>query len=190
MSDDVVRSQAPPPPPNLSELFVGFVKIALSGFGGVLAWSRRVLVDEKRWMTPAEFNELYSLCQFLPGPNVINLSVMFGARLHGVRGAVIAFLGLISPAVALMLVVGTLYTRYGALPGLRGILAGLAAAAAGLIIATAAQMATPLTRMRPKPAHLIAVTAFVAIGLLHFPLQWVLAVLIPISVALAWVEAL
>jgi chromate transporter len=190
MSDNVVSSPPLPPPPALPDLFLGFAKIAISGFGGVLAWSRRVLVEEKRWMSSAEFNELYSLCQFLPGPNVINLSVMFGARIHGVKGAVVAFLGLISPAVTLMLVVGALYTRYGALPGLRGILAGLAAAAAGLIFATAAQMAAPLIRKRPRPAHVIATVAFIAIGLLHFPLQWVLAVLIPISVALAWVEVL
>jgi chromate transporter len=190
MSDDVVPSPPLSPPPALPELFLSFAKIAISGFGGVLAWSRRMLVDEKRWMSPSEFNELYSLCQFLPGPNVINLSIMFGRRIHGVRGAVVAFLGLISPAVTLMLVVGALYTRYGALPGLRGILAGLAASAAGLIIATAAQMAVPLFRKRPTPAHLIAVTGFIAIGILHFPLQWVLALLVPISVALAWVEAL
>ena len=93
-------------PPTLADLFLGFARISISGFGGVLAWSRRLLVDEKRWMSASEFNELYALCQFLPGPNVVNLSVMFGARLYGLRGAVVAFLGLLSPAVALMLVVG------------------------------------------------------------------------------------
>lgn len=190
MSDTLVPVPPLSPPPALSELFLGFAKISISGFGGVLAWSRRLLVDEKRWISPSEFNELYALCQFLPGGNVINLSIMFGARIHGVIGAVVAFLGLISPAVTLMLVVGALYTRYGALPGLRGILTGLAAAAAGLIIATAAQIAVPLLSERPKPAHLVAATAFIAIGLLHFPLQWVLALLIPISIALAWIEAL
>jgi chromate transporter len=193
MSENVASpspSLPPTPTPTLSELFLGFAKISILGFGGVLAWSRRMLVDEKRWMSPATFNELYSLCQFLPGPNVINLSIMYGARIDGVRGAVVAFLGLISPAVTLMLVVGALYNHYGALPGLRGTLSGLAAGAAGLILANAVQMALPLFRKRIKPAHLIAAAAFVAIGVLQFPLQWVLALLIPVSIALAWVEVL
>ena len=178
-----------PAPPTLADLFLGFARISISGFGGVLAWSRRMLVDEKRWMSASEFNELYALCQFLPGPNVVNLSVMFGARLYGLRGAVVAFLGLLSPAVALMLAIGTLYTRYGELPRLRGILAGLAAAAAGLIIATAARMAEPLLRRRPKPAHVIAALSFIAIGVMHYPLPWVLALLVPLSIAVAWAES-
>ena len=178
------------PPPRLSEIFVGFAKISLSGFGGVLAWSRRMLVDEKRWLSPTEFNELYALCQVLPGPNVINLSVMFGARVHGVRGAVTACLGLITPALALVLVLGALYGRYGELPRLRGLLAALAAAAAGLIIATSARMAGPLLRTPVKPAHIIAVGAFATIGVLHLSLPAVLAALIPLSVGLAFWERL
>jgi chromate transporter len=114
---------------------------------------------------------------------------MFGARLYGLRGAVVAFLGLLSPAVALMLAIGTLYTRYGELPRLRGILAGLAAAAAGLIIATAARMAEPLLRRRPKPAHVIAALSFIAIGVMHYPLPWVLALVVPLSIAVAWAES-
>jgi chromate transporter len=190
MPENAARFQQALPSPSLAALFTCFARISISGFGGVLAWSRRVLVDEKRWMSPSEFNELYALCQVLPGPNIVNLSVMFGARIRGVRGAAIAFLGLMSPAVALILVIGALYSRFGALPGLRGMLAGLAAAAAGLIVATSIKIAQPLLRTRPKPAHLIASAAFVAIGVLHFPLQWVLALLVPISVALAWTDRL
>src|ERR1700740_2196109 len=83
------------PPPNLSDLFIAFAIIALCGFGGVLAWSRRMMVEERRWMTPEQFNETYALCSFLPGPNIVNFSVVFGsrfraptARLAGAGGAV------------------------------------------------------------------------------------------------------
>jgi chromate transporter len=189
MSEKDVPSAPLQPPPTARELFVGFAQIALLGFGGVMAWSRRKLVIEKRWMSPAEFNELYALCQIVPGPNIANLAVMYGARVGGVRGAVAAVLGLISPSVTLMLVVGTLYNHYGALPGMRGLLAGLAAAAAGLIVATSIVMAEPLFRARPKPAHAVAATAFIAVGVLHLPLVWVLAVLIPLSIGLAWVDS-
>src|SRR5262249_21840198 len=155
------------PSPTLLELFFGFARISISGFGGVLAWPRRLLVDEKRWMSPAEFNELYALCQFLPGANVVSLSVMFGARRHGAKGAVVAFLGLVGPGATLMLVVGTLYSHYGGLPHLSGMLAGLAAGAAGLIIGTAARMGEALPRQAPKAAHVNGAAPLIAIGTLY-----------------------
>src|SRR6187551_2247456 len=77
---------APSVQPGVGEIFVSFVKVALSGFGGAMPWSRRMIVEQKRWMTAQEFNEAFALCQFLPGPNAINFSVVFGARFAGVRG--------------------------------------------------------------------------------------------------------
>src|SRR3972149_7911594 len=86
---------APPPPavppptvvPSVAELLLGFCKITVSGFGGVLPWARRVIVQERRWMTANEFNALFALCQFLPGPNIVNFSTIYGWRLHGGAGA-------------------------------------------------------------------------------------------------------
>src|SRR4030081_427214 len=99
MSDTVSAPSSPSSPsdssPPLLELFVAFALIALCGFGGVLAWSRRMLVEERRWMTPEEFNDAYALCQFLPGPNVVNLSVVFGRRIRGAIGAAGASAGLL-----------------------------------------------------------------------------------------------
>src|SRR5256885_11325074 len=59
-------------PPGLSALFVAFAKISLAGFGGVLVWARRGIVDQHRWMTAEEFNDTFALCHFLPGPNIVN----------------------------------------------------------------------------------------------------------------------
>ena len=101
MSDLVSgRSSASPPTapaPTLPQLFAAFALISLCGFGGVLAWSRRMLVEQRRWMTGDEFNASYALCQFLPGPNVVNLSVIFGGRIRGPLGSVVALIGLIGP---------------------------------------------------------------------------------------------
>ena len=77
--DPVPESAAAPP--SLAELFIAFAKISLSGFGGVLAWSRRMMVEERKWMTAEQFNEIYALCSFLPGGNIINFSVIFGRTL-------------------------------------------------------------------------------------------------------------
>src|SRR6516164_3929838 len=116
MSETVSASPpgAPPPAsPTLLELFVAFALIALCGFGGVLAWSRRMLVDERKWMTADEFNDAYALCQFLPGPNVVNLSVVFGRRIRGLPGAGVALVGLIGPPFVIVTLIGLLYARFG-----------------------------------------------------------------------------
>jgi chromate transporter len=167
-------------------LFLAFAGLSLSGFGGVLAWARRMLVDNKRWMTAAEFNDLLALCQFLPGPNIVNLCAVFGARMRGVPGALVCLVGLLGPSVVLMIAAGTLYRRYGALPELHGVLSGLAAAAAGMVIATAVKLAEPLLRFRVGPEHAVALATFVAVGVLHLSLPLVLLVILPVSIGLAW----
>src|SRR3954447_24026663 len=89
--------------PSVSELFFGFFKVTISGFGGVLAWARREFVQVRHWMTQDEFNELFALCQFLPGPNIVNFSIIYGARLHGFAGAAAGLTGLLVPPVILMI---------------------------------------------------------------------------------------
>jgi len=172
--------------PGAGELFIAFAKMAVCGFGGVLAWSRRIIVQERGWLTPEEFNEQLALCQVLPGGNILNFSVMYGSRCAGVPGALAALLGLIGPPMVLMIVAGILYRHYGALPALRSMFASLAAAAAGLLVATATQMVRATIKDRLRPAHVVTLAAFVAAGVLRWPLLLVMAVLLPVSVALAW----
>jgi len=80
----------PAPRPNIAELFTAFAAISLSGFGGVLAWARRIMVEKRRWLTAEQFNEAFALCAFLPGGNMVNFSVIFGSRLRGPLGALAA----------------------------------------------------------------------------------------------------
>jgi chromate transporter len=175
-------------PGSLVEIFVAFARVSLMSFGGVLPWARRMLVVEKRWMTPEEFNDLLALCQFLPGPNIVNVCAVWGSRVRGLPGVLACLFGLLGPSVALMIGAGTLYRAYGALPELRGVLTGLAAAAAGLIMSTAGQMAEPLLRRRPGPAHAVAAAGFIAVGILRLNLPLVILVLVPISIAFAWMQ--
>lgn len=180
---------ASPPPqvrPTLGEIFIAFAKISLSGFGGVLAWSRRMMVEERQWLTQEQFNETYALCSFLPGGNILNFSVVVGSRFRGPLGSVVAFAGLMGPPVLLVLAIAAIYAHYGDLPALRRMLGGVAAAAAGLMLATVAKMARPLFHNRAVVGPLMALATFVAIGLLHWPLPAVLLVVIPLSIALAW----
>lgn len=179
-------SPAQSPVPTLWNLFTSFVTISLLGFGGTVAWARRMAVDERRWMTAEEFNEAFSLCQFLPGPNVANFAVVFGARVRGVPGAISAAAGLIGPSLCLMIVCGMLYSRYGEFAGLQRVLAGVSTAAAGLIFGTAARMAQPLFRKGQWHAPLIALAVLVAVGLLRIPMWWALATMIPLGIGIAW----
>jgi chromate transporter len=176
------------PRPSLSELFIAYALISLYGFGGVLAWSRRMMVEERRWLTPEQFNEAYALCSFLPGPNIVNFSVIFGSRVRGPLGGVTALVGLLGPPMLLIIVIGALYAHYGDLPALRRALIGVTAAAAGLIMSTVAKMALPLFRNRALGGPVIALATFGAIGIAQWPLPIVLVVVLPISLALAWVR--
>lgn len=181
---------APPPPaqnvPTHADLFLAFFKITTMGFGGTLPWTRRMFVEEKRWMTAEEFNDNYALCQFLPGPNIVNLTAVFGSRSRGWTGAVAAWSGFLVLPFTLMLTVGVLYAQFGDLDALRRILVGIAAAAAGLLISTAAKMAVPLFKAGIGPAPAVLVAVALAIGVMRWPLLWVLLVLAPLSIALAW----
>jgi len=176
-------------PPSLLTLFVAFAKMSLAGFGGVLVWARRGIVDQHKWMTADEFNETFALCHFLPGPNIVNLTFVFGSRLRGLPGAIAAFSGLVGPPALIMVVMGALYHRYGEIEALRRILSGVACAAIGLMLAVVFRMMTPLLKRRDVIALLMLAATFIAIGLLRLPLAAVLLVAIPISIAITyWVR--
>ena len=100
------------PPPGLFELFVAFARMSVAGFGGVLPFARRGIVDQHRWMTADEFNETFALCHFLPGPNIVNLSMVFGSRFRGIPGGIAAFTGLLGPPVVIMTILAALYAAF------------------------------------------------------------------------------
>ena len=177
-----------PAQPTIAELFLAFATMSLSGFGGVLAWARRIMVEKRRWLTAEAFNEAFALCAFLPGGNMVNFAVIFGARMRGPLGALAALAGLLGPPMILVIAVGALYAHYGELSALRRMLIGIAAAAAGLMLATVLKMARPLFKDRAVIAPLIAFVTFVAIGILHWPLPLVLLVIVPVSIGAAFVN--
>ena len=174
-------------PPGLVELFLAFAKMSLAGFGGVLVWARRGIVDQHRWMTADEFNETFALCHFLPGPNVVNLSVVFGSRFRGVLGGIAAFAGLVGPPVVIVTILAGLYARFGEIDALRRILAGVSCAAVGLLISALLRMMMPLIRKRDLVGLVVVAAVFVAIGLVRLPLPAVLLVAIPLSIAITFV---
>jgi chromate transporter len=175
-----------PTPPTLAELFLGFTRVAAFAFGGVLPWARYVLVDRRRWLTPDEFTDTLALCQLLPGPNIVNMSVAIGARFHGIPGALASVLGILGVPVVVVLLLATFYAEFAHVPAVDRGLAGMAAAAAGLILGMAAKMADPILRRRFWYAAPPIALTFVAVALLRLPLWPVLLCLAPLSIALHW----
>jgi chromate transporter len=173
-------------PPSLIALFFAFAKMSLAGFGGVLPFARRAIVDEHHWMTADEFNETFALCHFLPGPNIVNLSFVFGSRFRGLKGGLAAFAGLVGPPMVLVMLLAALYMHYGEIEALRRILAGVSCAAVGLLVATVFRMMMPLIKRKDLAALLLMVAVFSAIGLVRLPLQAVLLVAIPVSLAVTF----
>ena len=165
-----------PRPHSLLDLFVSFTLLALQGFGGVLAVVQRELVERKRWLTPEEFVEDWAVAQIMPGPNVVNLSLMIGGRYFGLPGAMAALAGMLAVPLVLILLLALLHAHYGEHPGVAGALRGMAAVSAGLIGATGLKLASAL---KNNPVGLLACVAIVAAGfilvaLLHVPMLYVL----------------
>lgn len=181
-----MTTETSPARPNLTraQLFGGFFMAGIMGFGGVLPIIRRVIVDERRWLSQMEFNELFSLCQSLPGANVVNLSFAFGAREAGITGAAAAILGLMSAPVAIVLGLAGLYARYGGLAPVRHALLGLAATAAGLVLGSSLRIAGPIVKTT-RNALLAASVFGLAVGL-HLSLPLIVLVVLPLSLLLAW----
>lgn len=173
------------PPPTLLELFIGFGTIGLYGFGGVLPWARWMMVDKRRWITSAEFVDLLSLCQFLPGANIVNVSTCVGVRFHGFKGAAVCFVGLMAAPVVIVLLLVMLYDAYGHLPAIESAFRGVSSAAAGLIVGMAIKIGIPYhTNIRVMG---FAALAFIAVVFFKVPLIWVLAIVLPASIFVAWV---
>jgi chromate transporter len=177
-----------PHPRSCSDLFLSFTLLALQGFGGVLAIVQHELVEKKRWMTREEFVEEWAVAQIMPGPNVVNLSLMIGARYFGLRGALAALAGMLTLPLVIVLLLTLAYAQFADHPAIAGALRGMGAVAAGLITAAGLKL---LTTLKTNPlgltaSALFAIATFVAVALLRWPLMIVLPSLGVIAYALAY----
>jgi chromate transporter len=177
-----------PGPRSNADLFITFTRLALQGFGGVLAVAQRELVEYRRWLTREQFIEMLAISQVLPGPNIVNLSLMLGDRYFGLRGAASALAGLLAVPLVIVLALATAYAEFASVPIVAGALRGMGAVAAGLVIATAAKLSGTLrtNRMGPLLGTGFALLTFLMIAWLRWPLAWVVVGLGTIAVAVAW----
>jgi chromate transporter len=173
---DASVQEATSHPQSKTDLFKTFSHMALQGFGGVLTVVQRELVERKRWMTPTQFVEEWSVAQIMPGPNVVNLALMIGGRYFGLPGALAALAGLLFLPLVLVLSLAIAFGGVSDSPYAQGALRGMGAVAAGLIIATGLKLTRALLNnvMGWMACLVLAVLTFVCVGLLRWPLAWVL----------------
>jgi len=166
----------------LGALFLVFSKVGLCGFGGVAAWAHRILVDERRWYTDKQYADLLSVSSVLPGPNICNLSIMVGDQFRGVTGSVVALGGLLAGPLAILIVLATLFERYGTLPLVQAVIGGVTAAAAGLVIGTVIKLARRLQAGISNVA--IGLLVFIGATFLHWHIVFIMLTMVPLSITL------
>ncbi|OGB08730.1 MAG: chromate transporter [Burkholderiales bacterium RIFCSPHIGHO2_12_FULL_65_48] len=177
-----------PQPRNPSDLFWSFTWLALQGFGGVLAVVQRELVEKKRWMTNEEFVEDWAVAQIMPGPNVVNLSIMIGDRYFGLRGALAALAGMLTFPLILVLALAVVYAQFASHPAVAGALRGMGAVAAGLIAGVGIKLFVSIKNHslgRPLCVAFAGLT-IVAMAWLRWPLFWILPVIGGAACVLTW----
>ena len=188
MAEQRAPDAAPAQPRSRTELFTAFTWLALQGFGGVLAVVQRELVEKRRWLTREQFVEDWAVAQIMPGPNVVNLSMMIGGRHFGLSGALAALAGMLAAPLVVVICIATLYGSVASTPAAQGALRGMGAVAAGLIGATGLKLVGALRHNAlgmPACAG-FAVLTFIAIALLRWPLAWVLPGLGVLACGWAW----
>ena len=147
--------------------------------------AHRSLVERHQWLSESEFTEMLSMAQVLPGPNIVNITIMVGRKFGGWRGALAAFCGLLLMPMVIVILLAVVYARLSDLAVVQHAFTGVAASASGLVLAMGFKMARAVPRGIAMMA--IALIAFVAIGVLRLPLMWVLGAMAPVSIAVAWV---
>ena len=166
-------------PRSLTELFVFFSLLALQGFGGIVAFIERGLVEKKRWMTREEFLEDWAVARTMPGPPAINMSIIIGARHFGAKGAIASVAGMFLFPTCVVLLLAIAYAQFGNQAEVVSALRGMGAVAAGLILATGLKLLTALkTNVMGK--HVCAafvVISFLAVVLFNVRVVWVLSLL-------------
>jgi len=169
--------------PSRLALFLAFLQIGVSAFGGALPWGRRVLVEERGWISEKEFTEIVTICQAAPGPNMVNMAVFIGTRYHGVLGALIAFVGIVGVPLAILLVVNEAYHTYSHLAQVKAGMHGMAAAATAYLLHMSLKMGGPFWK-RPMGIVLCAAAAALAM-FAHWHMALVLLVCGSVGVALS-----
>jgi len=121
---------------SIGQIFLEFLIIGATSFGGVVPYLRGSLVTKRQWIDDKEFVEMLSISQSLPGLNATKMAILVGEKLRGALGSLVAIIGMCLPGAVIMYIVGVFYRSHGDHIWITAALKGVAAAAVGLILST------------------------------------------------------
>lgn len=172
----------------LPSLLATFVRLGTMTFGGgVQSWIHREVVERLGWLDNKAYLSGLTVAQVLPGANPVNLALYVGLQLRGGAGAAVAVFGMLVPAFCTTLLLGAFYRSFGSLPVVHFVLAGLAAAGVGATLTMGIRVARRLPRNLLN--SLTAIAVFLLVGVLRWPMIPVVAVMVPLSIGLAFATA-
>jgi chromate transporter len=167
-------------PLSLWNLCTGFLLIGLMGFGGIAASANYIIVENRKWLTPREFVEMFGICSILPGGNFLNAATMIGDEHQGPLGSILCLASLLLAPLVILLGIALVYDHFSYLPDVRAATSGAASAAAGLIFGTAARLTKGVERN--VISAIFAAASFICIGVLRFPLWVIVVVICPLAI--------
>jgi chromate transporter len=165
---------------SLWNLFTGFVLVGLFGFGGIAAALFHVAVERRKWITSDEYTSCLALGQVLPGASLMNMTTIVADRFQGIKGVVLALIGLFTFPLLILLGLIATYDHYSYLPDVQNATNAAAAAAVGLTFGTGLKLARVI--IKSKTSLAFTVLAFVSIGLLKLPLLQTILVLTALAI--------
>jgi chromate transporter len=173
------------PHASLPSLFWLFFQIGAMSFGGgLMAWVYREVVEKRHWLPASDLLSGVALAQVLPGVNITNLSIYVGQRMRGALGAATCLIALLTAPFFWVIGLAAIYHQIEAISWAHAFMSGVATSAVGLVLSvTLKSIRTSVRGIGPIG---ILLGIFIAIGVLHWPLVPVVAVLAPISVVIAW----
>ena len=181
MNTDAISMQQNLVPPNCKALFLGFMKLGLMGFGGVLPLARHMIVEEQKWLSSDKFTDLLGVCQILPGGNIVNMAVAIGYDFAGAKGAFSAVFGLMLAPTVIVISLYQIYVNFQEIQLVQHMIQGLAAAAAGLLFATGFKMLKPL--MKKKLTYFTILLTIIFMLFIKLPLALTLLILVTINMS-------
>jgi chromate transporter len=171
--------------PSHREIFIGMLQVALSSFGGGLsAWSQRIIVEERRWLSNEEFLTGLTVARLFPGPNQINMAVYVGAYFRGLSGAFTALAGMLLIPFSVLMLLGVAYFSFHTLPAVDRVLAGVVAAAAGMALSMGFRILDGY--WKDPVALLLAMISLVAMEAFHVRVVPLVLILGPLAMAWYW----
>jgi len=130
---------------SLWQLILYALKLGTLGFGGpvaLVAYMHRDLVEDRKWISEADYKEGLTLAQLMPGPLAAQLAIYLGYVHYGNLGATLVGIAFVVPSFIMVVAIGAAYVAYGGITWMQAVFYGVGAAVIGIIAISAYKLTT------------------------------------------------